>query len=184
MQRGSGVEIQSFGAFQRFSNPIIVPANSSITSFPQLVGKKLGTPSTTLLDWLIVYAAGKKAYGTDLQSQAIPVPASPSLRNQLLIQESISAALQFESLASTPVSTGKFRQLTTVTHMASSRRCSANSFRLLFIASTAVDKSHRSGFHHPENIMAVKYKFLTIPSNPLAVAATVDISQATKSLPT
>lgn len=177
-QRAAGLKVQSFGAYEHFNNPIIVPASSSITSFPQLAGKKVGTPSTTLMDWLIVRAAGKKVYGIDLQTQATPVPASPPLLNELLSRGSISAALQFESLASTPVSIGKFRQLTSVPDLVQKAGFNPDSFYLLFIVTESWVNAHPGGLQRLEKTMAATYKLLMTQSAPwTALARQVGITQ-------
>lgn len=177
-QRAAGLKVQSFGAFEHFTNPIVVPGNSSITSFSQLAGKKVGTPSTTLLDWMIVRAAGKKAYGIDLQTQATPVPASPPLLNQLLTNHSVSAALQFESLASTPVSTGQFRQLTSVAGLMKKAGFNPNSFYLLFMVSDSWVSAHPGGLQRLEDAMAATYKLLMTQNAPwTALAAQIGLTK-------
>jgi ABC-type nitrate/sulfonate/bicarbonate transport system substrate-binding protein len=177
-QRKQGLAVQAFGAFQRFVNPIITTASSPVKTFAHLAGKQVGTPSTTLLDWLITRAAGKKAYGVDLGTQATPVPASTILLNQLLTKGQLSGALQFASLAGTPVAQGKFRELTTVPDLVKAAGFNTNSFYTLFIVSDSWVKAHPGGLNRLQEAMAATYQLLMTQTSPwTALAGQVGITQ-------
>jgi NitT/TauT family transport system substrate-binding protein len=110
-QRKGGNAIQAIHGFQGYTNAFVVKPNSSVKAFADLKGKKVGTFGTTFLDWLIVRAAGKKAYNVDLQTDASPVPGSPPLLNQFLARGEVDATLQFSSLTLAPIARGEQRVL-------------------------------------------------------------------------
>jgi len=108
-QRKGGNAIQAIHGFQGYNNMIVVKPVSPIKEFAELKGKKVGTFGTTLLDWLIVRAAGKKAYNVDLETDATLVPGAPPLLNQFLAKGEVEATLQFSSLTLGPVARGEQR---------------------------------------------------------------------------
>jgi NitT/TauT family transport system substrate-binding protein len=110
-QRKGGNAIQAIHGFQGYTNAFVVKPNSSVKAFADLKGKKVGTFGTTFLDWLIVRAAGKKAYNLDVQTDASPVPGSPPLLNQFLARGEVDATLQFSSLTLAPIARGEQRVL-------------------------------------------------------------------------
>ena len=65
------------------------------TKIADLKGQKVGTPNATLLDWMIIRAAGKKAEGIDLENDAQMQAAAPGLINGLLDKGDLDAALQY-----------------------------------------------------------------------------------------
>ena len=76
-QRKAGVGLRAFHGRQRYNNLIVTKPNSAIQNFSDLKGKKVGNYGTTFLDWLIVRAAGKRAFGIDLERDATPIAGSP-----------------------------------------------------------------------------------------------------------
>jgi len=112
-QRRAGLKIHAIGTFQRFSSPIVVKPGSSITSFAQLAGRRVGQFGPTTIDWLAARAAGLRATGVDLAHTRLTL-ASPALLQSLLARGRIDAALQFASLVAGPVTNGSERVLTTV----------------------------------------------------------------------
>jgi len=110
-QRKGGSAIQAIHGFQGHNNVFVVKPNSSIKAFADLKGRKVGTFGTTFLDWLIVRAAGKKAYNVDLQTDASVVPGAPPLLNQFLGRGEVEATLQFSSLALAPIARNEQRML-------------------------------------------------------------------------
>jgi NitT/TauT family transport system substrate-binding protein len=111
-QRKGGNAVQSVHGFQGYSNMFVVKPGSPVREFADLKGKKVGMFGTTFLDWLIVRAAGKKAYAVDLQTDAMPVPGAPPLLNQFLAKGEVEATLQFSSLTLGPVARGEQRVVT------------------------------------------------------------------------
>lgn len=97
-QRKAGNALQAFHAFQTFSNIIVAKPASPIKTFADLKGKKIGEFGTAFLDWLIIRAAGKKAYDVDLEKDAEPVQGAPPLLNQFLARGDVDATLQFSTL--------------------------------------------------------------------------------------
>jgi NitT/TauT family transport system substrate-binding protein len=114
-QRKAGVGLAAFHGYQRYSNQIVVKADSPIKTFADLRGKHVGEFGPTFLDWLIVRAAGKKAYNIDLDKDASPVASSPPLLSQLLTKGDLDATLQFSSLTLAPIAQ---RQQRVVSEMA------------------------------------------------------------------
>lgn len=105
-QRKIGLGLRAFHGFQGYSNLIVAKPDSSIKTFADLKDKKVGEFGTTFLDWLILRAAGKKAFGVDLEKDANPVQGAPPLLNQFLAKSEVDATLQFSSLTLGPILKG------------------------------------------------------------------------------
>jgi NitT/TauT family transport system substrate-binding protein len=110
-QRKAGFGLQAFHGFQRYNNYIVVKPDSPIRSFADLKGKRFGEFGTTFLDWLILRAAGKKAFGFDIERDADLVQGAPPLLNQFLAKGEIEAMLQFSTLTLGPIKAGEQRML-------------------------------------------------------------------------
>ncbi len=108
-QRKAGMMLQAFHSSQRYNNYIVTKPGSAIRSFGDIKGKRMGEFGTTFLDWLILRAAGKKAYGFDCETEAEPVQASPPLLNQFLAKGEVDAMLQFSTLALGAIKAGEQR---------------------------------------------------------------------------
>ena len=108
-QRKAGVGLRAFHGFQGYSNLIVTKPDSAIKNFRDLKGKKIGQFGTTFLDWLIIRAAGKKAYNLDLANDAELVGGAPPLLNQFLAKGDVDATLQFSSLTLGPIAQGQQR---------------------------------------------------------------------------
>jgi NitT/TauT family transport system substrate-binding protein len=108
-QRKAGVDLVAFYGFQGFANQIVVKPDSPIKDFTGLKGRRIGQFGTTFLDWLIIRAAGKKAYGLDLEKDATLVQGAPPMLNQLLSRGEVDATLQFSALTLAPVLKGEQR---------------------------------------------------------------------------
>jgi NitT/TauT family transport system substrate-binding protein len=113
-QRKSGMALQAFHSAQRYNNYIVTKPSSPIRSFGDLKGKRMGQFGTTFLDWLILRAAGKKAYGFDIETDATLVQGSPPLLNQFLARGEVDAMLQFSTLTLGPLNAGDQRLVTDV----------------------------------------------------------------------
>jgi NitT/TauT family transport system substrate-binding protein len=127
-QRKAGVELQAFHGFQGFNNYIMVKPKSPIRSFADLKGKRFGEFGTTFLDWLILRAAGKKAYGIDLETDTELTQGTPPLLNELMAKGQFDAMLQFSSLALGPIKDGTQRLLVDVPGLIKAAGFSPNSF--------------------------------------------------------
>jgi NitT/TauT family transport system substrate-binding protein len=165
-QRQGGLPARAFMTFQTYSNPIVVPANSSINAFSELAGKKVGTPDPNLLDFMIIRAAGKKAYGLDVGTQATPVPAAPNLLNELLTRGQADAALNFSSLTSTPVALGQLRQITTVPELMQTAGFNPRSFYTLFVVTDAWSDQHPGGAARLHDAMVATVQMLQTEDAP------------------
>jgi len=113
-QRKAGGAMKAFHGFQGYNNRIVVKPGSAIKSFADLKGVRFGEFGTTFLDWLILRAAGKKAYGIDLEKDATPVQGAPPLLNQFLAKGEVDAMLQFSSLTLEPIVRGEQRMVADV----------------------------------------------------------------------
>jgi NitT/TauT family transport system substrate-binding protein len=110
-QRKAGLGLRAFHGRQRYNNLIVTKPNSLIENFSDLKGKKVGNFGTTFLDWLIVRAAGKRAFGIDLEKDATSIPGSPPLLNQFLARGEVDAMLQFSTLSVAPILKGEQRSI-------------------------------------------------------------------------
>ena len=110
-QRKAGVGLRAFHGRQRYNNLIVTRPDSSIQNFSHLKGKKVGNFGTTFLDWLIVRAAGKRAFGIDLEKDATSIPGSPPLLNQFLARGEVDGMLQFSTLCIAPILKGEQRSI-------------------------------------------------------------------------
>lgn len=108
-QRKTGLELVAFHGFQGFNNYIVTKPQSPIRSFADLKGKRFGEFGTTFLDWLILRAAGKKAYGIDVETDTDIVQGTPPLLNDLLAKGQVDAMLQFSDLTLGPIKDGAQR---------------------------------------------------------------------------
>jgi NitT/TauT family transport system substrate-binding protein len=111
-QRKSGVALQAFHGFQRYDNRIVTKPASAIRRFGDLRGKRVGEFGATFLDWLVIRAAGTRAFGLDLERDAMLVQGSPPLLNQFLDRDELDATLQFSTLTFEPVAHGRQRVVT------------------------------------------------------------------------
>jgi ABC-type nitrate/sulfonate/bicarbonate transport system substrate-binding protein len=110
-QRKAGIGLRAFHGRQRYNNLIVTRSNSTIANFSDLKGKKVGNFGTTFLDWLIVRAAGKRAFSIDLEKDATSIPGSPPLLNQFLARGEVDGMLQFSTLSVAPILRGEQRSI-------------------------------------------------------------------------
>jgi NitT/TauT family transport system substrate-binding protein len=110
-QRKAGLGLRAFHGRQRYNNLIVTRPNSPIENFSNLKGKRVGNFGTTFLDWLIVRAAGKRAFGIDLETDATSIPGSPPLLNQFLARGEVDGMLQFSTLSVAPILKGEQRSI-------------------------------------------------------------------------
>ncbi len=136
-QRNNGLKVQAIGAFSTFGNPIVSLADKPYTTVADLKGQKVGTPNATLLDWMIIRAAGKKAEGIDLENDAQMQAAAPGLINGLLDKGDLDAALQYSDFTLGPVNQGKYKELTTVPKLMAAGGLSTDALYLTFNLSDA-----------------------------------------------
>jgi NitT/TauT family transport system substrate-binding protein len=159
-QRKAGVGIHAIHSFMGYNNLFVTKANSAITSFTDLKGKKIGNFGTTFLDWLIVRAAGKKAYGIDLQSDANLVPGAPPLLNQLLSKGDVDAIYQFSTLTLGPIARGEQRAVVTLPELMKAAGFGPDSFYLQWIITEKWTKEHRDAVGRLEGMLREAYNVL------------------------
>src|SRR5437764_2677825 len=113
-QRQAGLQAKAIRNWATFSNPVVAVADKPYTKLSDLRGARVGTPTDTLLDWMILRAAGARAEGFDLSKDAQVQNAAPGLLNGLLDKGDLDAALQFSDFTLAPLSQGKYKDVTTV----------------------------------------------------------------------
>ena len=116
-QRQAGLEVKAIRGFSRFGNPIVTTADKPYETLPDLAGAKFGTVSTAVLDWMVIRAAGVKAYGFDVETDAVPTTASPPLIGELLLNGELDAAWQFSDFTLQPLQEGTLKEITNVAEL-------------------------------------------------------------------
>jgi NitT/TauT family transport system substrate-binding protein len=112
VQRAGGTKL-CFSPFSSSNGGIIVPANSQISDFAGLSGKKLGVVGGPVdKSWLVVQAAAR-AKGVDLANVAQVVYGAPPLLGAKLQQGELDAVLTFWNFAAKLEAAG-FRQAVSV----------------------------------------------------------------------
>jgi NitT/TauT family transport system substrate-binding protein len=148
-QREAGLEARAVRSFLRFSNPIVTLPDAPYDSLESLSGTVVGTPNTTLLDWLIIRAAGVEISGFDLEQEANVVNASPPLISELLRTGELDAALQFTSNTYGPVAAGEQRIITSVPVLLEEAGFDPDAFYLTY------NLADRFAEEHPEAVPAI-----------------------------
>jgi NitT/TauT family transport system substrate-binding protein len=141
-QRKAGLKIRAFRGFQSHNNIIVAKPNSAIATFQDLKGKKVGEFGTTFLDWLILRAAGQKAYGLDLEKDSTVVQGAPPLLNQLLARNEVDATLQFSSLTFGPLARGEQKVVADVPAVMRAAGFSPEAFYLQWLVTEDWIKAH------------------------------------------
>jgi NitT/TauT family transport system substrate-binding protein len=141
-QRKAGVGLVAFHGYQRYSNQIVVKTDSPIKTFADLRGKHVGEFGPTFLDWLIIRAAGKRAYNIDLDKDASPVASSPPLLSQLLTKGDLDATLQFSSLTLAPIAQRQQRVVSEMADLMKAASFDPNCFYLHWHAAEKWTKAH------------------------------------------
>lgn len=148
-QREAGLEARAVRGFLRFSNPIVTTVDAPYDSLESLAGVVVGTPNTTLLDWLIIRAAGVELSGFDIEVEAQVVNSSPPLIAELLRTGELDAALQFTSNTYGPVAAGEQRIIITVPELLEAAGFDPDAFYLTYnLADRFVEE-------HPEAVPGV-----------------------------
>lgn len=141
-QRKAGVALQSFHGFQGYCNLIVAKPSSPIKTFADLKGKRVGEFGTTFLDWLILRAAGKRAYGFDLEHDATPVQGAPPLLNQFLERDEVDATLQFVTLTLGPIAQGHERVVSEMPALMRAAGFDPNCFYVLWFVGETWTSAH------------------------------------------
>lgn len=140
-QRDAGLKLTAIGSFSTFGNPIVALADKSYDSLGDLKGARIGTPGESLLDWMILRTAAKRA-GVDLSTDAEVQSAAPGLINELLDKGDLDAALQFSDFTFAPVSQGKYREVTTLPKALDEAGLDPNSLYLTWNLADAWRQAH------------------------------------------
>lgn len=94
-QRQAGLKAQAIRGSIAIGNEIVTLPDKPYKKLSDLKGARVGTPSATLFDWMIVRAAGKKAENFDIGVDSKAANSSPPLLNEQLFKGQLDAALQF-----------------------------------------------------------------------------------------
>ena len=141
-QRKAGVGIQAVHGFMGYNNLFVTKADSSIKTFEDLKGKKVGNFGTTFLDWLIVRVAGKKGYNIDLEKDATLVQGAPPLLGQFLTKGEVDAIFQFSTLTLAPVSRNEQRVVSYLPDLMKKAGLGADPFYLTWMLSEKWSKAN------------------------------------------
>jgi NitT/TauT family transport system substrate-binding protein len=140
-QRAAGLKLTAIGSFSTFGNPIVALPDKPYGSLADLKGARIGTPGESLLDWMILRTAAKRA-GIDLSTDAEVQSAAPGLINELLDKGDLDAALQFSDFTFAPVSQGKYREVTTLPKALDEAGLDPNSLYLTWNLADAWRQAH------------------------------------------
>jgi NitT/TauT family transport system substrate-binding protein len=140
-QRDAGLKVTAIGAFSTFGNRVVALADKPYASLADLKGARIGTPGESLLDWMILRTAAKRA-GVDLATDAEVQSAAPGLLNELLEKKQLDAALQFSDFTFAPLSQGSYREVTTLPKALSDAGLDPNSLYLTWNLSDAWRAAH------------------------------------------
>jgi NitT/TauT family transport system substrate-binding protein len=141
-QRQAGLKARAIFTFSGFTNPVVALASKPYASLADLKGARVGTPNATLLDWMILRAAGKKTQGFDIGSDTEVQSAAPNLLNPLLDKGELDAALQFSDFTLGPLTRGTYREVTTVPKAMSAAGLDPGSFYLTWNLADAWRDQH------------------------------------------
>ena len=141
-RKKGGAQIQAFYGFHSYSIPIIVKPDSTITTFADLRGKRVGMFGATFLDWIILRMAGKVAYGFDIETDTEITSTTPQLLNSLLEKDRIDAAFQFPPLTIMPMIEGKQRSIISVPEIMTEAGFNPDTFYLLWCIGDEWTKQH------------------------------------------
>ena len=109
--RGAGIDVVGIAPFLTWANTVVIPIDSPAKTLADLKGKKVGVFTKTGLDWIVMRAAGVKAYKIDLEKEAqISEGAVPLLRG-LIEQGQLDATQMFNDLTPAMLASGKFKLL-------------------------------------------------------------------------
>lgn len=131
-QRQAGLGVTSIRGFIKFGNPIVTTPDKPYEELPDLAGAKFGTVSTAVLDWMVIRAAGVKAYGFDVETDAVPTTASPPLIGELLNNGELDAAWQFSDFTLAPLQEGTLKEITNVAELMSEAGFDPDAFYLTY----------------------------------------------------
>lgn len=144
-QRKAGIGLHAFHGRQRYNNLIVTRPDSPIQNFSDLKGRRVGNFGTTFLDWLIVRAAGKRAFGIDLEKDATSIPGSPPLLNQFLARGEVDGMLQFSTLTVAPIIKGEQRAIIDIPSLIRAAGFSPDVFNSHWHVSERWVKAHPDG---------------------------------------
>jgi NitT/TauT family transport system substrate-binding protein len=141
-QRQAGLKVRAIRAMTTFSNAVVSQPGKPYSKLADLKGARVGTNSVTQLDWMILRAAGKKAYNFDISTDAQVTESAPPLLNQLIDRGQLDAALVFNpDFVLQPVSDGKLKIVTTVPKVMEDAGFDTQTFYLVyFLADSWRDK--------------------------------------------
>lgn len=141
-QRNGGLDATAIRGFITFGNPIIASADAPYETLSDLEGARVGTPSTSLLDWMIIRTAGIKAQDFDIETDAEPTTAAPPLITELLNEGELDAAFQFSDFTLKPIEEGTVKEVTDVPSLMEQADLDPNAFYLTYNVSDQWREAH------------------------------------------
>jgi NitT/TauT family transport system substrate-binding protein len=106
-----GTKVVGIGPLMKWANTVVVPANSTIGSIPDLKGKKFGIIHRTGLDWIVMRALARKKYDLDIEAALTMQEAGIQLLRGLIEQGQLDATLMYNDYTPGMVASGRYRQL-------------------------------------------------------------------------
>ncbi|MFI5265808.1 MAG: ABC transporter substrate-binding protein [Chloroflexota bacterium] len=145
-QRQAGLKARAIRGSIAIGNEIVTVPDKPYKKLSDLKGARVGTPSTTLFDWMIVRAAGKKAENFDIGTDTQAANSSPPLLNEQLLKGQLDAALQFAPDNTLAAETqGKLRKIASLAEIMQEAGFDPQSFYLEFTVTEAWTSKNPGG---------------------------------------
>jgi ABC-type nitrate/sulfonate/bicarbonate transport system substrate-binding protein len=107
----AGTKVIGIGPVMKWANTVVSPADSTIRSFTDLKGKRLGVIQRTGLDWIIMRAVAKSKYNFDIEKEVTMQEGAVNLLRGLIEQRQLDASIMYNDFTPGMLATGQFRQI-------------------------------------------------------------------------
>jgi NitT/TauT family transport system substrate-binding protein len=112
--RAQTVPVYAVAPFLSWSNGMLVPADSSVSSVADLKGLKIGAYNTKSLDWVLIRAAAQRSGGFDPAAENEVTEGAPGLMVGLIEQKQVDAILNYGDMNTKLAGTGNYKVVFTV----------------------------------------------------------------------
>lgn len=112
--RDQGVPVQAVDAFSRAVGGVVVKRGTPLWSVADLRGRRIGVTSLADKSYVILRAVAVTQFGFDPQRESQVLTAAPPLLDRLLERGDVDAIVQYWQFIPRLISTGQFRELTSV----------------------------------------------------------------------